>query len=305
MSSLSRVAIIGAGTMGRRIAFTTTARGFQTTVFDTSPVARRDAPVAIERLLTGRETAGLLEPGTTARALGCLTVADTLARCVADADVVIESVPEQVDVKRQVFGEIDRAAPPHALIGTNSSAIPGSWLADATRRPERVFNSNFGTPDDPQVEVMPHPGTSVETLDGAVAFMRALGLVPLVVHKEIVGYAGNRVWRAIKKEVLFLLAGGYSTAENVDRNWMLGWHVPIGPCGLMDKIGLDVVRDIELIYFRASGDPSDRPPAFLDAMVGRGELGEKTGLGFYRYPNPAYTRSGWLHEAVPPRVVND
>jgi 3-hydroxybutyryl-CoA dehydrogenase len=294
MTLLWRVAIIGAGTMGRRIAFTTTARGCPTTIFDTSPSARRDAPLAIERLLAVREATGALAPGTTSDALGRLRVVDTLATCVAEADVVIESVPERVDVKREVFAAIDRAAPHRALIGTNASAIPGSWLADATHRPDRVFNSNFGTPDDPQVELMPHPGTSVATIDAAVAFLRGLGLVPLVVHKEIVGYAGNRIWRAVKKEVLALLAGGYSTAADVDRNWMLGWHVPIGPCGLMDKIGLDVVRDIELIYFRASGNPSDRPPAFLDAMIARGELGEKTGTGFYRYPDPEYAQPGWL-----------
>ena len=289
--------------MGRRIAFAATARGCSTTLFDTSAAARDDAPLAIERLLADREARGVLAPGTTAEALSRLRVVDTLAACVGNAEVVIESVPEQVDLKRQVFAAIDRAAPPNALIGTNSSAIPGSWLADATRRPERVFNSNFGTPDDPQVELMPHPGTSAETLEAAVTFLHALGLVPLIVHKEIVGYAGNRVWRAVKKEVLSLLAGGYSTPADIDRNWMLGWHLGIGPCGLMDKIGLDVVRDIELIYFRATGDPADRPPAFLDAMIARGEMGEKTGVGFYRYPDPEYRRPGWLRAARPEKAV--
>jgi len=297
MSSLQRVAIVGAGTMGRRIAFTTIVRGHETTLFDTAPAARHDAPLAVRRLLVDREASGALPAGTTTRALAHLRVADTLATCVADAEIVIESVPEQIEVKRQVFRAIDQAAPPGALIGTNTSAIPGSWLADATGRPQRVFNSNFGTPDDLKVEIMPHPGTSAETLQMAMTFMRELGLVPIVVRKEIVGYAGNRVWRAVKKEVLSLLAGGYSTPEDLDRGWMLDWGVPIGPCGLMDKVGLDVVRDIETIYFLATGDPADRPPAFLDEMVARGQLGEKAGAGFYHYPNPAYTHPGWLTAA--------
>jgi 3-hydroxybutyryl-CoA dehydrogenase len=209
-------------------------------------------------------------------------------------------VPERVELKRQVFAAIDRAAPPSALIATNSSAIPGSWLADATRRPAQVLNCNFGTPDDVKVEVMPHPGTSQETLDAALDFLRGLGLVPLLVRKEIVGYAGNRVWRAIKKQVLELLARGHTTAEDIDRGWMLDWGVPIGPCGLMDKVGLDVVRDIEMIYFRASQDPADRPPQFLEDMVARGELGEKTGRGFYQYPNPAYAQPGWATGVTAP-----
>jgi 3-hydroxybutyryl-CoA dehydrogenase len=294
MSTTHRIAIVGAGTMGRRIAFSTTAHGFDTTLFDNAPGARLAAPPAIAKLLGDREATGKLSPGTTARALALLSVVDDLAACVGNADLVIETVPEQVDLKRQVFAAIDRAAPSHAIIGSNSSAIPGSWLADATSRPDRIFNSNFGTPDDLKVEIMPHPGTAAPTIDTATDFIRALGLVPILVRKELVGYAGNRVWRSVKKEVLSLLQQGYSTPEDLDRGWMLDWGVPIGPCGLMDKIGLDVVRDIELIYYRASNDPSDRPPPFLDAMIARGQLGEKSGSGFYRYPNPAYSQLGWL-----------
>ena len=294
MPERERVAIIGAGTMGRRIAFTTIACGHDTALFDVLPAARSEAVLAVRRLLAEREAKGTLPPGATDRAVAHLHIVDSLPACVAQADIIIESVPEQVDLKRQVFRAADAAAPPHALLGTNTSAIPGSWLADATNRPAQVFNANFGPPDDVKVEIMPHAGTSAATLDQAVAFMRRLGLVPLVVRKEVVGYAGNRVWRAVKKEVLALLAGGHTTPEDLDRGWMLDWGVAIGPCGLMDKIGLDVVRDIELVYFRATGDPTDRPPAFLDAMIARGQLGEKTGSGFYRYPHPAYAEPGWL-----------
>ena len=280
--------------MGRRIAFSTTARGFDTTLFDTSPAAREAAPQVVERLLRERETSGALPPGTTAQALARLSVVDSLAQCVGDADLVIETVPERVELKREVFAAIDKATTGHALIATNSSAIPGSWLADATMRPNHVFNSNFGTPDDLKVEIMPNPDTSARTLNKAIRFVRALGLVPIVVRKELVGYAGNRVWRAVKKEVLRLIDQGYSTAHDIDRGWMLDWGVSIGPCGLMDKVGLDVVRDIELVYYGASGDPTDRPPPLLDAMIARGHLGEKTGKGFYHYPDPAFAQPGWL-----------
>ncbi len=93
--------------------------------------------------------------------------------------------------------------------------------------------------------------------------------------------------------MLFLLDQGYSTPEDIDRGWMLDWNTPIGPCGAMDQIGLDVVQDIEQVYYETSGDPSDRPPQLLHDMIANGKLGEKSGEGFYRYPDPAYMRPGW------------
>ena len=101
----------------------------------------------------------------------------------------------------------------------------------------------------------------------------------------------------MKKEVLHLVDGGYLGPEDIDRAWMLDWHVPIGPFGLMDRIGLDVVRDIELVYFRANGDPSDKPPKVLDDLIAAGKLGVKTGEGFYKYPEPDYQKPGWLTES--------
>src|SRR6185436_15761378 len=153
---------------------------------------------------------------------------------------------------------------------------------------------NWGHIDHPKVELMPHPGTAPATMDAAEQFIRALGLVPIRDRKEILGYGSNRIWRAVKKEVLRVIADGVLDAHDVDRAWMLDWHVPLGPCALMDRIGLDVVRDIELVYYEATGDPTDRPPRFLEAMVAAGKLGEKTGEGFYKYPDPAYARDGFL-----------
>ena len=167
-------------------------------------------------------------------------------------------------------------------------------MADATERPEKAFNFNFGPPDDLKVEVMGHPLTDPSIIEVVMNFVKSLGLVPILVRREIMGYAGNRVWRAVKKEVLFLLDGGYATAEDIDRGWMLEWETSIGPCGLMDIVGLDVIRDIEMVYYEASNDPSDRPPQLLLKMIEQGKLGVKSGEGFYKYPHPAYKKPGWL-----------
>jgi 3-hydroxybutyryl-CoA dehydrogenase len=228
-----------------------------------------------------------------------LQVVSTLEDCVKDIDLAIETVTESVEIKRRVFAEIDRAADQRVLIGTNTSSIPGSRLADATRRPEKVFNFNWGHVGHAKVEIMPHPGTAPATMDAAEDFIRALGLVPIRDRVEILGYGSNRIWRAVKKEVLHVIDAGVLTAQDVDRAWMLDWDVPIGPCGLMDRIGLDVVRDIEMIFYRATGDPSDRPPAFLSKMIETGALGVKSGAGFYDYPNPAYRQDGFLEGRSP------
>jgi len=294
MKEIRTVGIVGAGTMGRRIAFACATRGKKTRLFDALPGVAEKAIRVIRAWIEEREAGGRLAPETVRTALPLLEVCSSLQGCVSGADFVVEAVPENIRLKREVFTEIGRHATPEALIATNTSSIPGSRLADVVKFPGRVFNVNFGTIDHRKVEVMGHPGTAEGALEAAVEFLRELGMVPIRVNREILGYATNRVWRAVKKEVLFLLNGGYISAEDIDRAWMLDWGTPVGPCGLMDKIGLDVVRDIEMVYYQASGDPSDQPPPLLIDMIAHGKLGVKSGQGFYVYPNPRYEQPGWL-----------
>lgn len=292
-ATVRTVAIVGAGTMGRRIAYACAARGVGARLHDVSGAALAEALPAVHLLLeihAERSGPALTEVSSLVEAY------DELDACVRDADWVIETVPEDLELKRTVLARIGAAAPAHTFIASNTSSLPGSWLAESTGRPARFTNMNFGTPEHLKVEVMGHPGTAPETTAAARRFLRQLGLVPIVARREIQGYPTNRIWRAIKKEALHLIAGGYLSAEEIDRAWMLDWGTPIGPCGLMDAVGLDVVRDIENVYYKASGDSSDRPPHFLDRMIERGELGVKSGKGFYTYPSPAFEREGWLTE---------
>lgn len=285
------VAIVGAGTMGRRIAYACSARGVRAKLHDVSGAALAEALPAVHLLLEiHAERSGPALAG----ASSLVEAYDELEACVRDADWVIETVPEDLDLKRVVLARIGAAAAPGAFIASNTSSLPGSWLAESTGRPARFTSMNFGTPEHLKVEVMGHPDTDPETTEAARRFLHQLGLVPIVARREIQGYPTNRIWRAIKKEALHLVAGGYLSAEEIDRAWMLDWGTPIGPCGLMDAVGLDVVRDIENVYHEASGDPSDRPPEFLERMIERGELGVKSGKGFYSYPSPAFERETWL-----------
>lgn len=287
IKEITNVGIVGAGTMGSRIALQCLKCSKEVYLYDRDPQALECA--------VNRITSDISEQGKGVD-IKRLHPCSSLQQCVTNVSLVLENVPEKLESKRQVFAEIDRLAPSHVLIGTNSSSIPPSRIAGATNRPEKFYNANFSAP---AVEVMGHPGTSEETLETVEAFLKSIEMVPLRVKKEIMGYALNRTWREVKRETLHLVAQGYSDYEEIDRGWMLNWGTSLGPFGLMDNIGLDVVRDIEMQYFLASGEERDRPPEFLDAWIAQGRLGEKSGWGFYHYPNPEYQRPGWLRKEPP------
>lgn len=144
------------------------------------------------------------------------------------------------------------------------------------------------------VELMGGTATSARTISMAQEFVHSIQLTPLLVRKESTGFIFNRVWRAIKKECLHLVDEGVASYEDVDRAWMIATSSPIGPFGMMDIVGLDVVKEIESVYFLESGDEADAPPRLLTDKILEGDLGTKTGKGFYTYPNPAFQTPGWL-----------
>jgi len=292
--TMTLVTIIGAGTMGRRLAFDFARTGSPVRLHDATPGVADAAVAWLRTTMTAWESEGRVPAGATDAALANVSVCEALAEAANGADVILENVPERLALKRTLFAQLSTMLPDHTVIVSNTSSLPGSVMADASGRADRFINANFSHLGEAKVEVMPNPATSAGTRHAVVALLRAAGFIPIVLQQEQFGYAGNRVWRAVKKEVLRQLAAGTATAEDLDRSWMLDWDVPIGPCGLMDSIGLDVVRDIEQSYADASGDPADRPPAFLDAMIADGKLGVKSGAGFYAYPDPAFRRAGFL-----------
>jgi len=224
----------------------------------------------------------------------------SLVEAASDADVVIEAVVERLDVKRDVFSRLDEACRGDAFIATNSSSIRVSKIEDATSSPHRVLNMHFyGYPWRRRiVELMRGTSTSDEVMEKAREFCSNIGVYPLMVLRESTGFIFNRVWRAVKKECLRVVDQGVASFEDVDRAWISLYGTETGPFGMMDRVGLDVVRDIEMVYYTESGDPSDAPPAVLLRKIERGELGVKTGKGFYRYPDPSYKEPGWLYGDV-------
>ena len=299
MHTIQRIAVIGAGTMGRQIALQVARNGLPVALYDIDAGALAAAQTVQREFVAGWIETGGIAREAEAAIFACLRYTSDLNSAVSGADLAIEVAPERVDVKSAVFTQLDQCCDAATIIATNSSSIRVSLLEDATDRPEQVANLHFYLPvwEHPMVEIGPGTRTSAATLDTLTAFARGIGMLPLRVRRESTGFIFNRVWRAIKKETLKVVDTGVATHEDVDRAWMIQYGTAQGPFGQMDDIGLDVVRDIEEHYARESGDPSDLPPAILLDRVARGELGRKTGRGFYTYPHPSYAAPGFLAPA--------
>jgi 3-hydroxybutyryl-CoA dehydrogenase len=292
----AKIAIVGAGTMGAQIALHCAVHGYPVQLWSRSARRLQQAGQSHAEELAKRLAHRQITADEQEAILRRIRYTTHMQEGVAGADLVIENVPERLEIKREVFARLDRSCPDHTVFATDSSSIRISAIEGATQRPEQILNMHFYPPiwQRPMVELMGGSATTEETMRRASQFVRALGLTPLIVRKERTGFLFNRLWRAIKKECLHLVDDGVASHEDIDRAWMIAFGVPVGPFGLMDMIGLDVVRDIELVYYGESGDPSDAPPQLLSDKIARGELGIKTGQGFYTYPNPAFQAPEWL-----------
>ncbi len=297
MSEIKQLAVIGAGTMGRQIALQCARQGFPVALFDLAASVLTEAEHWQRGMVDEWVASGALSADVASRIFDKICYQPKLAEALRDADLAIEAVPERIALKREVFAQLDRLLPADAIIATNSSSIRVSALEDATERRERVANLHFYLPvwDSPMVEVGGGSCTVPEVLDALTAFARAIGILPLRVEKESTGFVFNRVWRAVKKEAMRVADSGVASIEDIDRAWMIkfGREKP-PPFAQMDRIGLDVIRDIELRYAAESGDPEDLPKPILTERVERGELGVKSGRGFYAYPDPAWARPEFL-----------
>jgi 3-hydroxybutyryl-CoA dehydrogenase len=300
---LRTAAVIGAGTMGRQIAAVIAASGRPVRLWDADPgmlAAARDRIAAETRDLPrlpryAHHRFQLQPPPDLDAMVQRITVANSLDDAVAGADIVIEAVREDLETKRALFAELSRLAP-DSILTTNSSSLPSSQIASAVANPGRFLNTHFFAPvwSRPMVELMGSGATRPEVMTAVERFGKSLGLVTAVVRGDSKGFIINRVWRAVKRESLRVVDEGHADPEDVDRLWMLFFGTPYGPFGIMDMVGLDVVSDIESSYQNVATDPMDRPSHVLHQKLAEGDLGEKSGRGFYTHPDPAYVQPGWV-----------
>jgi len=290
---ITTVAVIGAGTLGAQIAAMTAASGRTVRLYDVVPGAAEAALDRLRLLLRPVIERGELDWELESLLARIAPVA-TLGEAVTGVDLVIEAVREDLPTKRALFAEI-AVLNPDPWLATNSSSLPSSALADVVPDPGKLVNLHFFSEfwSRSCVELMGCGQTTDETMSVLADFGRSLGLYTAVVRGESKGFIINRVWRAVKREALAVIDGGHADPEDVDRLWAFFWGIDYGPFAMMDHVGLNVVADIEDSYIAVSQDPADRPSAALHALVSAGNLGEKTGSGFYEYPNPAYRAPGW------------
>ena len=281
--SIRHVTLVGAGVLGAQIAFQTAFKDFDVSAYVPDQAALDKAGKVIgwlqRRYLQDIDGA---DPQALAAAAGRIRWTTDLAAAVKDADLVIEAIPEQLELKRRVYAELGRLAPATAIFATNSSTLLPSAMADATGRPERFIALHFANEIwlHNVAEVMGHAGTDPEVFSTLVRFANDIGMVPVEIHKEKAGYVLNSLLVPLMSAASELLVDGIAEHEAIDRTWKIATGSPRGPFEIYDIVGLGTAYHISL-----AGGPKQQAFARLlkERYIDHGKLGVETGEGFYRY----------------------
>jgi 3-hydroxybutyryl-CoA dehydrogenase len=296
IGDVRRVLIIGAGNMGQQIGFQCAASGYEVALYDVGKDAVDKAMDRIVKLAKTYITAGRLteeEAGASIKRISTSIVAEEAGR---NSDFVSESVPEDPDLKGRVFAMFDKICPPHAVFTTNTSSLLPSMFAEATGRPGKFAAFHFHDVRFSNiVDIMPHPGTTEETIELIEAFAGKIGQTAIMLKKENNGYVFNAMLMQLLSSAQTLAANGVAAIEDIDRSWMGVMHTMVGPFGIMDSIGLDTVWKVTGYWADKTKDPqSIKNALFLRQYVDKGLLGVKSGKGFYAYPEPAFVKPGFV-----------
>jgi 3-hydroxybutyryl-CoA dehydrogenase len=280
METLTKLAIVGAGSMGSGIAALFAARGLDVILIDPVPGALERAAGAVARQLA------VLAPGREAEAQTRIR-GETSLDAAAGTDLVIEAVPENLALKREIFAKLDAVCPPRTIFATNTSGLSVNAIAEATTRPEHFVGTHFFTPADiiPLVEVVRGDATSEATVAAVMDLLRRAGKRPVLVRRDIPGFIANRIQHALAREAISLLEKGIASAEDIDEvvKWSLGVRLALtGPLEQRDMNGLDVHCAIAEYLYRDLENRTE-PSELLRGKVARGEIGAKSGQGFYTW----------------------
>ena len=285
INDVKNIAVIGAGNMGHQIALLCALHGYKTTCTDVKEDILKKAEAFADSYLPSRVEKGKLTQEQANQARANISFTPSLEEAVKDADYVIEAVLEVLDVKRKVFADLDKMAPQHAILATNSSFIVSSRIADVTQRSDQVVNLHFFNPALVMklVEVVQGPHVSDETAQISLALCERLDKVGVHLKKEVEGFLLNRILKAIAREAFWLLDMGVASFEDIDKAQVFGAGHPMGAFRLMDLTGLDLAYIRTMEKFRETGDPADLPSPSLVERSMKGQYGEKVGKGWYDY----------------------
>ena len=282
--SVQHTAVVGAGTMGNGIAHVFALHGYHVALIDLDEELLEDARTTIERNLSRQVDKDAITSDAKEAALNRLSLTPDTAEGVRSVDLVVEAVPEEQPIKADVFGTLDAHAPDDAILASNTSSISISWIAAQTERPEQVIGMHFFNPVPVMtlVEVVRGQRTSDSTFDTVAEAAEDLDKNPVAVE-DYPGFVSNRVLMPMINEAVFCVMEGVAEPEDIDTVMEMGMNHPMGPLTLADFIGLDVCLHILEVLHDELGDDKYRPCPLLRRKVTAGQLGRKTGEGFFEY----------------------
>ena len=281
---MKKIAVIGAGTMGNGIAHVFGMKGFDVTLVDVAPNALDRAMETIRKNLDRMVSKNTLTEEEKKNALSHIVTSNSMETGVADADVVVEAAVEQAEIKLKIFSQLDEITKPETILASNTSSISITKIASATKRADKVIGMHFMNPVPVMklVEVIRGYSTSSETTASIMHLAEKLGKVPVEVN-DYPGFIANRILMPMINEAIYSLFEGVAGVEEIDTVMKLGMAHPMGPLQLADFIGLDVCLSILHVMHDGLGNPKYAPCPLLTNMVTSGNLGVKTGHGFYKY----------------------
>lgn len=282
---IKKVLVVGAGLMGKQIALNAAMHGYESTLNDLSGDALTAADIWMKDYLAGRVSKGKMTSQEAEAAVCRIKVEGDLALAARDADLVIEAIIEEEAPKKALFSKLDQLTKPEAILASNSSFIPSSVVAGSTQKPEKVANLHYFNPAMVMelVEVVQGAHTSEDTAQTLLEFARANGKKPIWVRKEIDGFVANRILSKLTQEAYSLVENGIVTPQEVDIAVEKGLNHPMGPFRLMDLVGIDIAYRARTRRYELTKDENDRVPQCIEEKFKAGELGRKTGKGFYDY----------------------
>jgi 3-hydroxybutyryl-CoA dehydrogenase len=296
--NIKNVTIAGAGTLGSQIAWQTAFKGFNVTVYDAFEKGIERGKQFHQQyakiFLHSRNVSQEKIDETFAR----LSYTTNLAEAVKNVDLISESIPEDLEIKKAFYIELAKVAPEKTIFTTNSSTLLPSQYASETGRPEKflalhfanwIWDANIG-------EVMGHPDTDSKYFDIVIEFAKEIGMVPIPIYKEQHGYVINSLLGPLLQAAGNLLVNEVAGYETIDKTWMITSGAKMGPCAIMDMVGLETVYNIEKLWSEKLNDKLGlaRAEYFKKNFIDKGKLGMKTNKGFYTYPNPKYKDSDFL-----------
>ncbi|MDR1617131.1 MAG: 3-hydroxybutyryl-CoA dehydrogenase [Syntrophomonadaceae bacterium] len=280
---IKKVGVLGAGTMGAGIAQVCAESGFETVVVDIEEAILQKALAGIGKSWQKAVDKGKIDDAAKAAREKLISFSTEIAS-FKDCDLVIEAIAEQITIKQKVFKEMDGVCPSHTILATNTSALSITEIAAATSRADRIAGMHFFNPVTAMklVEVVPGTATSEATKETIVTFTKSIKKEP-VIAKETPGFIVNRILNSLIIEAAFAYQEGIASAEEIDKAMKLGAGLPMGPLALADLVGLDIALHVSEYFYNEFNDPKYRPPIVLKQKVRAGDLGVKTGKGFFDY----------------------